>query len=151
MRRYIGTRDPKNGEATVLVVDDGGKSRDLPARKEVRNHSPTGIEWGYGGSGPAQLALALLCDYFSLVEEGREIGRAIATAVGHPLGEDWGDDKHKEPIQMALRIYQEFKWSTVAKFDRERGFVLTTGDITAKLRALLEQHRKGTTARLGGE
>ena len=26
------------------------------------NHSPTGFEWGYGGSGPAQLALALLLD-----------------------------------------------------------------------------------------
>jgi len=28
----------------------------------VRNHSPTGFEWGYGGSGPAQLALALMLD-----------------------------------------------------------------------------------------
>jgi len=24
------------------------------------NHSPDGFEWGYGGSGPAQLALAIL-------------------------------------------------------------------------------------------
>ena len=28
----------------------------------VRNHSPTGFAWGYGGSGPAQLALAILMD-----------------------------------------------------------------------------------------
>lgn len=28
----------------------------------VRNHSPTGFSWGYGGSGPAQLALGLLLD-----------------------------------------------------------------------------------------
>ena len=26
------------------------------------NHSPTGFAWGYGGSGPAQLALALLLE-----------------------------------------------------------------------------------------
>lgn len=26
---------------------------------KYRNHSPTGFSWGYGGSGPAQLALAL--------------------------------------------------------------------------------------------
>ena len=26
----------------------------------LRGHSPTGFSWGYGGSGPAQLALALL-------------------------------------------------------------------------------------------
>jgi hypothetical protein len=29
---------------------------------ELRNHSPTGFAWGYGGSGPAQLALAILMD-----------------------------------------------------------------------------------------
>ena len=29
---------------------------------KLRNHSPTGFSWGYGGSGPAQLALALLLD-----------------------------------------------------------------------------------------
>ena len=32
-------------------------------RQEVRNHSPTGFEWGYGGSGPAQLALAILAEH----------------------------------------------------------------------------------------
>jgi Family of unknown function (DUF6166) len=26
------------------------------------NHSPTGFSWGYGGSGPAQLALAVLLE-----------------------------------------------------------------------------------------
>lgn len=30
------------------------------ASLKVCNHSPTGFMWGYGGSGPAQLALALL-------------------------------------------------------------------------------------------
>jgi hypothetical protein len=34
----------------------------LSLQLEVRNHSPTGFAWGYGGSGPAQLALALLVD-----------------------------------------------------------------------------------------
>ena len=34
----------------------------LPLHLEVFNHSPTGFEWGYGGSGPAQLALALVMD-----------------------------------------------------------------------------------------
>jgi len=34
----------------------------LPMRLDLRNHSPTGFAWGYGGSGPAQLALALLVD-----------------------------------------------------------------------------------------
>lgn len=29
------------------------------------NHSPTGYAWGYGGSGPAQLALAILLKFVS--------------------------------------------------------------------------------------
>src|SRR5215469_11969326 len=31
-------------------------------RLELVNHSPSGFDWGPGGSGPAQLALALLAD-----------------------------------------------------------------------------------------
>lgn len=30
----------------------------LPLRLDLRNHSPGGFEWGYAGSGPAQLAVA---------------------------------------------------------------------------------------------
>ncbi len=40
-------------------------SRELlpgPSQK-LWNHSPDGFEWGYGGSGPAQLALAILLDF----------------------------------------------------------------------------------------
>ena len=36
----------------------------LPAARSqaVRNHSPDGFNWSYGGSGPAQLALAILLE-----------------------------------------------------------------------------------------
>lgn len=37
-----------------------GKLLDPTHSQKVRNHSPDGFNWGYGGSGPAQLALALL-------------------------------------------------------------------------------------------
>lgn len=44
----------------VTVQEGDGPPRNLPMRRDLANHSPTGFEWGYGGSGPAQLALALL-------------------------------------------------------------------------------------------
>ena len=47
-----------NGDAIVTV--DG---RMLPERLDLRNHSPTGFAYGYGGSGPSQLALAILADF----------------------------------------------------------------------------------------
>jgi len=36
----------------------------LPPRNDLCDHSPTGFAWGYGGSGPAQLALAILADVY---------------------------------------------------------------------------------------
>jgi len=41
---------------------DAGMTYFLPSRLDLVHHSPTGFEWGYNGSGPAQLALALLAD-----------------------------------------------------------------------------------------
>ena len=56
MKTYIGAR----GSGGCIVRLDG---RPLPHCLHLRNHSPTGFEWGYGGSGPAQLALAILVDH----------------------------------------------------------------------------------------
>lgn len=39
-------------------IDEAPLSAD--ASQAVWNHSPDGFNWGYGGSGPAQLALAIL-------------------------------------------------------------------------------------------
>ena len=61
-RRYVGERTP---EGVQVVVTDSAKPdapRPLNPRFDLRNHSPTGFEMGYAGSGPAQLALALCAD-----------------------------------------------------------------------------------------
>ena len=56
MKRYEGRRE---GHAVTVTVD----GRRLNPRLDLWNHSPSGFEWGYGGSGPAQLALAILADH----------------------------------------------------------------------------------------
>ena len=43
-----------------VVVTADGAPLDWRSSLAVRNHSPTGPAWGYGGSGPAQLALVIL-------------------------------------------------------------------------------------------
>jgi len=45
----------------VLVRDADGACQPLA---HVVRHSPTGFEWGYGGSGPADLALSILTHWF---------------------------------------------------------------------------------------
>lgn len=62
---YHGDRDPLG--LAVVTVDH----HQLDLRTDIRNHSPTGFEWGYAGSGPAQLALAILC---------YEFGESVAVA-----------------------------------------------------------------------
>lgn len=66
-KRYVGER-LIDGTCEVRVetppANRGGQpiGEPLPLCTEIRAHSPTGFAWGYGGSGPAQLALALLVD-----------------------------------------------------------------------------------------
>jgi len=60
MKQYQGTRI-EGGKCVVEVIGCDSR-RKLNPRLDLSNHSPTGFEWGYGGSGPAQLALALLAD-----------------------------------------------------------------------------------------
>lgn len=55
--KYTGKRT--NIGAVVLVERDRGANSMLPPRADLRNHSPDGFEWGYAGSGPAQLSLAI--------------------------------------------------------------------------------------------
>ncbi len=48
---------------TQEVWLDGKKLNPAPSQK-VRNHSPQGFNWGYSGSGPAQLALAICLELY---------------------------------------------------------------------------------------
>lgn len=47
-------------EENVFINEHATRPHPLPLRLDLRNHSPTGFAWGYNGSGPAQLSLALL-------------------------------------------------------------------------------------------
>ncbi len=63
MKVYVGIRE-KDGTLNVTV-----NGLPLSPRLDLWNHSPTGFECGYGGSGPAQLALALLADHLKNDDE----------------------------------------------------------------------------------
>lgn len=93
MKIYKGTVDPK--EMNWKVTVDG---KPISPRNDLYNHSPDGLSWGYSGSGPAQLALAMLADHF-------------------------GNDKK------ALSLYQDFKFSCIAKLPMNEGFEINSDDI----------------------
>lgn len=54
---YTAVRE--ENENTITVSDEKG-TRPL---KHIVYHSPTGMEWGYGGSGPSDLARSILADF----------------------------------------------------------------------------------------
>lgn len=67
MKTYRGRRLGKAEESSWVEVTVNNR----PLRHRVR-HSPTGFEFGYGGSGPADLALSILWNFL-----GKEPSRIL--------------------------------------------------------------------------
>ena len=65
---YVGHRHEHG--AWVRWHDHNGIGEYILLRLDLVNHSPTGFEWGYGGSGPAQLAVAMLAHHFRTWHDG---------------------------------------------------------------------------------
>jgi Family of unknown function (DUF6166) len=117
-KTYRGHR----GIGGCAVTVDG---QPLPPRLDLANHSPTGFEWGYGGSGPAQLALAILCAH--LCEQEGLLMRMKAD------GE-------------ALDLYQAFKWRVIAGLPAGE-WTLTTADIDRALAEIRAEREAGAELR----
>src|SRR5262245_49154026 len=83
---------PDHYGSDVRWTVDGVKV-ELGPSLEIRRHSPTGFEWGYSGSGPAQSALAILLHVLGI----RNVNRDEFGVVDGWKGGD------------AERLYQEFK------------------------------------------
>jgi len=71
MKSYHGRRTEHG--CAVDVQEENGEVYSLHPRHDLRNHSPTGFEWSYSGSGPAQLALALAADVLGDDDFAQEI------------------------------------------------------------------------------
>ncbi|RYC66318.1 DUF6166 domain-containing protein [Spirosoma sordidisoli] len=54
--------DPARQSWREAVITLNGARLSPERSQQFKNHSPDGFAWGYGGSGPAQLALAVLID-----------------------------------------------------------------------------------------
>lgn len=91
----------------VMTVIGSDVYAELPLYLDEVNHSPTGFEWGYNGSGPAQLAYAILRSYSEIV-------------LGLGPAED-----------LARQNYQKFKHDYVSHiFGRQNEWLLTSYEVT---------------------
>jgi hypothetical protein len=102
------------GGFTVTVErDKGSRRRYLNPRFDLYRHSPDGFAWGYDGSGPAQLALALLADVF---------GGAGAVR--------------------ALQMHQLYKSAVIANLPIKKTWTLTEEEILVTVRQLEAERRR---------
>lgn len=92
----------QNEKVTLDVMEDGVQ-RSIP---HIGYHSPTGFEYGYGGSGPAELALCIMLDYFGENVPKKSLG-----------------------VTQASKHYQDFKWEFIANQEKRNLFIITEGDI----------------------
>ena len=72
------------GNGTSRRVWVNGKEIFPHVSQKVHNHSPDGFNWGYGGSGPAQLALGVLMEV-APVEKARASYQQFKWDVIAPL------------------------------------------------------------------
>ena len=75
---YAGHR---TAQGMLVTITRSGWSKPLDLGHDLWNNSSTDFSWGYNGSGPAQLALAILTNYFG----AKPGGRALAEALYEPF------------------------------------------------------------------
>lgn len=144
MKSYRGSASQVAGAKVVEVLEDGeivGVLRHIP------RHSPTGMNWGYGGSGPADLALSLLVDHYgerSLCTGCKGSGRQVwdhhhdrftfwepTAAYSAAERETIGACLvcHGDGIAVGPELYQHFKSEVIAKLPQEGTWTMTASDI----------------------
>lgn len=73
MSKQIIGNGQETGGCDVYVEDtESGDRHELDPRLNMVNHSPDGFQWGYSGSGPAQLAFAILMELYDDEEIAHE-------------------------------------------------------------------------------
>ena len=72
----------------VVVLADGAALRPV-ASLRLRNHSPDGFNWGYGGSGPAQLALGILLQHTGDPQLAQDHYQSFKSAFVAGWGPTW--------------------------------------------------------------
>lgn len=118
---YRGVRD-RNGICLIEVTPPGAEvGYPLPHRMI---HSPTGFEWGYGGSGPADTARSILADYLGFVPAA-SIYQRFKFLIVAALPSEFAIDS--DDIETALTIIRA-ETNVRCLRCRDRGLVESTED-----------------------
>lgn len=127
MKVYYGFVTPGKMNWEVHVVEMDSERRNLALQissssiplnphYDACKHSLDGFGWGYPGSGPAQLAFAMLVNAYYGIEP--------------------------DPIKFAMRWYQHFKTAVIEKLDKDKGFHMDEYIVRAVMSTLINIDRR---------
>lgn len=136
---YRGDRIGEHG-CEVYVLDEG-RCTPLNPRFDAVNHSPDGFEWGYGGSGPSQLAFAMLADLLGPLPAPAKCPYCESAMVGSSCTEP--ECKYsftRDQWEHVGHMYQTFKFDIVAALPN-RTWSVTEEQIRAWIK-MFEQRLK---------
>lgn len=103
---YCGLRGQQGATAWVKMdASTGSTRRHLLVRLDLRSHSPCGFEWGYQGSGPSQLALAICCD--ALRDDKR--AEVVYQAFKREVVAGWSENSFTITRDDVLAFVQKFE------------------------------------------
>lgn len=100
--KYVGVRNVEGDLFEVVVERPGEKPYHMDPRNDIHNHSPTGVAWGYGGSGPAQCALGILADYLGDDVRAKNLYMDFKWAVIERLSMEQGWELTAEQVENAI-------------------------------------------------
>lgn len=113
MKTYKGAR---SAHGCIVTVDDVP----LDPRVDLQRTSHVEFEWGYDGTGPRQLALAILADHFGDPQKALDLHQVfMETVVAEFKGDQWmltGDQ-----VQSALDQVEVVPMDLKTLLERVRG------------------------------
>lgn len=132
---YHGLRDERGRVAKVVRRGpDDAEEQPLPLCLHVANHSPSGFEWGYGGSGPAQLALAILLDYAQLRVKDAPV--------------EWATSRYQYFNEKVIACLPQWEREQCQQNEQNGAFCLTEKDILAAIHNIDKKKPEVESSRL---
>lgn len=129
-RMYVGM--VFNATDREVHVLDGGDWARLEHR--VVRHSPDGFAWGYGGSGPAELALNIIVDALGDEAWCEHCEGAGSIAVVESDGDSYMATcevchGNRTSELASPTVYQAFKQRYVQTWDQDHGWDITRSEV----------------------
>jgi hypothetical protein len=139
---YKGSHRGSSGPGPVWLERPDGEL--IGALRHVVHHSPSGLSWGYGGSGPADLARSILidaCPDEMTCPSCKGTRRVVFVGAEDVEPRPAPDDADPDEVVRCMDCsdgyrwdrYQDFKWEVIAGLPDE--FTLSRAEVRAWFRA----------------